>query len=571
MECFKIRVLFPAGDLLESLKSVSCRVFSERGWPDLQFPFDAVEADLEWTRDATVAPQGFRIETAATGGIRIAAADARGLFYGMGKFMRRSRRDEAAFVACPWRGTSVPRLSMRGIYFATHFHNFYQEAPVDKVTAYIADLALLGFNALNVWFDMHHYAGIGSPEAQAMLERLRMLLQTARRVGMSAGIGVLANEGYRTTPAALRATGTGRAHYGVEVCVASPEGKALVLKNIADELDAFQSTGLDFIWLWPYDQGGCACPACGPWGRNGMLRIGPEISRLFRARFPGGKVILSTWLFDYGHDQGEWEGLANAFSTPPDWVDYLLADSHDHFPRFPLERGIPGNLPLLNFPEISMYGMTPWGGFGANPLIRRMATLWGEIAHLADGGFPYSEGIFEDLNKVVCAAFYWTAQNDCQAALDEYFQFAFGASVPADCRRILEILESNHGPVWMTGAMVRKWGVPAGAVPVQGYSDGTVQQPRSHADAVLAAEALALCRRVDVTLPEWGRKAWRWRIIFLRATLDHALICNGNQPTEDCQAAFHELQDIYSAQSTEAIVAPPLRGIVRKEDSTNCE
>jgi hypothetical protein len=45
----------------------------------------------------------------------------------------------------------------------------------------------------------------------------------------------------------------------------------------------------------------------------------------------------------------------------------LLADAHEDFPRYPLDAGVPGNLPLLNFPEISMWGNWPWGGFGANP------------------------------------------------------------------------------------------------------------------------------------------------------------------------------------------------------------
>jgi hypothetical protein len=553
-----------------ALKRVTGRVMQARGWPMPLFQAGSGPAAVELALDATIAPQGYRLETGVDGRVRIVGGDERGLFYGMGKFLRRSSMVEGVFAPCAWRGVSVPRLSMRGIYFATHFHNYYQEAPIGAVQVYIEDLALQGINALNVWFDMHHFKGIADPAAQVMLARLKILLQTAREVGMSAGIGFLANEGYRTTPVALRATPTGSAHYGVEVCVATAEGEALVLQNLRDELEAFKEVGLDFIWLWPYDQGGCSCPACSPWGSNGMLKIGEKIARLFRGRFPGGKVVYSTWLFDHGGEQREWPGLAQAFSTKPDWVDYLLADSHDRFPRFPLEQGVPGGLPLLNFPEISMFGMLPWGGFGANPLLRRFAALWGEVAHVADGGFPYSEGIFEDINKAAYACFYWTAQNDCREAMEEYFRFEFGASDMAACHRILELLESNHGPCWWLPDMVRKWGVVRG-IPVEGYPEGTVRRLRSHADLTRAEEALALCRRVESSLPEWGRQGWRWRVVALRALLDRELLGNGDQPTPACQAAFLELQDLYAAAAAEETVGPPVLGARRLDGSTLCE
>lgn len=34
-------------------------------------------------------------------------------------------------------------------------------------------------------------------------------------------------------------------------------------------------------------------------------------------------------------------------------MNYILADAHEDFPRYPLDVGVPGRLPLLTFPEIS--------------------------------------------------------------------------------------------------------------------------------------------------------------------------------------------------------------------------
>ena len=80
------------------------------------------------------------------------------------------------------------------------------------------------------------------------------------------------------------------------------------------------------------------------------------------------KSIVSTWCYDTP-PAGEWAGLARFLETDKSWLDYIMADSHTDFPRFPLDQGVPGGLPLVNFPEISMYGRTPWGGYGANPLL----------------------------------------------------------------------------------------------------------------------------------------------------------------------------------------------------------
>ena len=117
-------------------------------------------------------------------------------------------------------------------------------------------------------------------------------------------------------------------------------------------------------------------------------------------------MILSTWTFDTP-PTGEWEGLAQALAEDRGWVDYLQADAHEDFPRFPLDRGVPGELPVLSFPEISMWGQSPWGGYGANPLPGRLQRLWNQTEAKLSGGTPYSEGIYEDINKAICSQFYW--------------------------------------------------------------------------------------------------------------------------------------------------------------------
>ncbi len=152
----------------------------------------------------SIGKEGYCIDD-TSGGIEIIAADDRGLVAGVGKFLHDAGFMPGELIPGDWRGVSVPVMPVRGIYFATHFHNWYHDAPIEKVERYIEELALWGYNILSVWFDMHHYSGINDPAAQEMLTRLHMMLETAKRIGMKTGLTTLANEAYADSPESLRA------------------------------------------------------------------------------------------------------------------------------------------------------------------------------------------------------------------------------------------------------------------------------------------------------------------------------------------------------------------------------
>jgi hypothetical protein len=61
-----------------------------------------------------------------------------------------------------------------------------------------------------------------------------------------------------------------------------------------------------------------------------------------------------------------------------------------------LDQGVPGGLPLLNFPDISMWAESR-EGYGAHPLPERLQRRWDGTKKKLSGGFPYSEGIYEAL------------------------------------------------------------------------------------------------------------------------------------------------------------------------------
>ena len=471
--------------------------------------------------DSSLPSDAFRIDEVKKA-VRIAGGTPRGLLYGVGKFLRTSHYD-GPFQPSPWRGTSAPQGSLRGMYFASHFHNWYHQASEPEIARYLEDLSLWGVNALMVVFPMINLQDWNDPQAEPAMAMVRQYAKSAHALGMQVVTG-LNNTMFIGAPADIRAgrlpdpTGR-RGNSGHPICPSNPKGHAYLMENSRLLFEKLSDVGLDIVCFWPYDEGGCSCEQCRPWGSNGYLKISRDMAELGRTCFPNLKTILSTWMFDTP-PEGEWQGLTDALATGGKWIDYILADSHEDFPRYPLDTGVPGNLPLINFPEISMWGNSPWGGVGAHPLPARFQRLWDQVKPVVSGGFPYSEGIYEDMNKAVVVQFYWNRDQSARTTLAEYIAFEFGAGVNDDVLAIVDGLEA---------AAVR-------AFKKQAPDTGEAQR------------IAKLAESVDERLPVWAKQNWRWEILRLRAILDRERFGGGGLQTPTAEAALARLIEIYHCQ-----------------------
>jgi hypothetical protein len=491
----------------------------------------AAELRIELRLDPAIGAGGFGIDGDPRGPIRITGADASGLMSGCGKLLRASRFDQGRFTPGAWRGPSVPACPVRGIYFATHFNNWYEAAPLPEVEEYLQDLALWGINAVDVAFPCWQYTGFDDPEAQRSIDRLNRLLQAAHATGIKVKLGTVPAGGFKSTPKEFLATPVPdplgrRGHFGVNLCPSNPDAHALLLRDFRRLMEKFAPTGLDYVGFWPYDEGGCGCERCWPWGARGYPSISRELSHIAHERFPGVKIVLSTWLYDTP-PAGEWTGLARFLSKDKGWVDYIQADSHEDFPRYPLDVGVPGGLPLLNFPEISMWGQDPWGGYGANPLPSRFQRLWNETERKLAGGFPYSEGIYEDMNKAICAQLYWSPDRPAAETVREYAAYEYSPDVVDLVARVVEILESNH---------------------------------LRNAIGPSANESLRLMDEARGKLTPHALAGWRWRILYLRSVIDAEMLkTNGKLEGPVLKSAFDELTTIYRAEHSHSMpIHPPV-------------
>jgi hypothetical protein len=506
------------------------------------------KADLTLDIRPGIGKEGFCIE--ATGGaVRLVGNDERGLIYAVGKYLRDPQ----------WRGTSVPEKPVRGIFFATHFHNIYNDGPVEFIQRYVEELALWGCNGLCVWFDMHHYTGMDDPAAKAMIARLRAVFQTASSCGISPWLTSLSNEAFASSPKELRADFSFGSNgyrsdigaYGVELCPNKPGGLEKILEYRGQVLAAFQDLDIGLVSMGPYDQGGCTCASCAPWGANGYLKTAEAVSRQVHEFFPKAKFVLNTWYFDK-HTDGEWEGLSRAFAVRPDWVDYLMADNAGSFPEYPLKHGVPGGLPAAGFPEISMMPMWPWGGFGANPRLNHWQNYWDGVRHLLAGGMAYSEGIYEDINKAIHLQHCWDSDRTSREIAREYAAYEFNPACADNAVRLMEDLEVSLDHSISQDAVISVlqnggWKACRNSLPVI-YHQPNVKNP---------AVAMTMAKKIDEQMSPGLRAAWRWRVLWLRAALDEELFTSKGRPTARSDAYFAELRRIYHADKAEWIVSAP--------------
>ena len=523
-----------AGDVLQAefnrLWGADARISSR---PDRASPRILLDVDT------AIPEQGFHILRADDGAAKVVGGDGRGVLYGCGKLLRMTRVVNGEVIWPESQPISAPAMPYRGMYLAVHAHNFYHNAPIKDVCRYIEQLALWGINTLSVYFHLFHFNGLEDPACQEFVARLKTMFATAREVGMATTLLVTANDGYLNTPEALRYVGDVPRNWGGEICPSNPEGLALIKSNFEEVFSQFED--VDNLILWGYDSGGCLCSECRPWGANGYYNVSREVARLFKKAHPKGKVIFSTWYFDYNLGvQGEWDELFRRLDSGKlDWADMLLADGafcNGYFPQQVMDR--PAPKPVISFLEISMKTGAPWGGFGSNPMPRHIQSEWDRQKAIVMGGNPYSEGIYEDVNKILWAQLTWAPDRSCRDILREYAASEFSAEHADRIVSALELMESvgRYEPLPECGGV-------------------RIQQ--TNAESV--DRVFKIISEVDAQLPPRVREGWRWRVVFLRALIDEEFKSSGGRPTEALARAFEELETMYWADERTIWFVRPYR------------
>lgn len=530
----------------------ACAVANRHAGNGVGFP-EAIPVRL--CRDGLLPGGAYRIER-GDAEIRVFGGDRIGLIHGAGRVLHRGRTVKSE--------TCVPAKEFRGIYFATHFYNYYQTAPVEKIVDYIEELALWGCNVIAMWFDMHHFTGLDDPAAQELLMRLKTYTAAARGIGMKVMLLMLANEYYAGAPKELLAEnstdGTGYftkmcGFYYTELCPAKAVSRKLLLSSHREVLEQFADVGLDYISFGPYDQGGCTCADCRPWGAKGYVDTALMLTEDAKKVFPAAGFILSTWRFD-GFTHGEWDAFLDRFDEVADVFDCVTADPAsgvipDRLFTETARRGVR----ILGFPEISMEGATPWGGFGAVATPKRLHRVFPIMGDRQSGGYAYSEGIFEDLNKITVLSYDMgnsTPEDDAR----DYFRTYFSEAAAEKAVELVECLETDH----------YRYRLNADGTENDYPSDEYVEVlPRFVLRCTDKVDRAAeLIRELEAILPERIRTSDRFRMLALRAEIDAELARTGGEMTARTEAAAEELERIFYADRADCCVSPITERAIRE-------
>jgi hypothetical protein len=437
---------------------------------------------------------------------------------------------------------------VRGMYFATHFHNFYHNAPLEEVFVTIDDLALRGANSLLVWFDMHHYTSMQDPAAVAHAARLRAILLHANEVGMGGALTMLSNEAFSTSPQHLRAEWEAQngyfarpdSHYHVEICPNREGGIEEILRQRREMLEAFRDLKIDYVVYWPYDQGGCTCEKCAPWGAKGFLKLLPHFQGLIREVMPQTRVIVSAWYFDR-FTTGEWEGFlpqtsGEAFADVPYLMSFFFRGEVPESVQ--AYASTPTAIPQISFPEISMYSCVPWGGYGASVLTDFLETTNQKTATLYRGGYPYSEGIFEDANKFIQLGLFTGEFAHAADALRRYVRFTFCCEDEA----LFEAIHRTETALARTRARTE---------------EGIRVTIADTSDVDFVWETM---EKYNASLPKSVTQSPAFRLFYLRALIDREIVRNDGYANRSAaaQAAMEEINRYYfaSEQTNPWVMAP---------------
>ena len=484
--------------------------------------------------DTSLSDERYVIESDNVG-CELRAADGLALFAALGRFLRLSRFDgKGGFLPFEGEIDFTPAKKLRGMYFATHFNNFYHSAPIEKVCEVVEDLALRGCNSLLVWFDMHHFKSMEDAGAQSLVKRLREILGYANKIGIGGSLTMISNEGFASSPAELRAEWQARngyhaepdSHYHVEICPSKEGGIEEILRARRAMLEYFADLKIDYVVYWPYDQGGCTCKDCAPWGANGFLKLLPHFKALIKEMMPKTEVIVSAWYFDR-FTSGEWEGFTDRLGDEmfAD-VPYILSFfANGELPPVLKENGMPEGVKFIEFPEISMWSCSPWGGYGASHLAEFLERNHGTGKSIYSGAYPYSEGIFEDANKFIELALYSGEHENAFDALRDYVRFEFCT----DDEELYEALRLTER------SLSRKRSRPGDYIKVTMNDTSEVEH------------ILEVFEKYNSILPENITSSRNFRLFYLRALIDSEIARNDGFSirSELCQKAMQEIDEIY--------------------------
>ncbi len=411
-------------------------------------------------------PEGFRIVLEKADGtdvLWLIGADARGVVFSIGRFLRTAllSKKRISFDKNDEIATS-PKYPLRGHQLGyRNTANSWDAWTIEQYEKYIRELALFGTNSIeNIPFQD------GKPGPLMKIPRAQMNI-------------ALSNICH---------------NYGLDYWVWTP---ATVDLSDSEKFEAEVKIHAEFYKECPYLDG-VFFPGGDP-GDNDPKYVMPFLKR------------ISVELKKYHPNAGLWISLQGFSDRQIDYFyEYLNKHNPDWLTGIVTGPGSPGiaetrfRLPAKYkhrlYPDITHtvrcdFSVRNWdqafalteGREVSNPQPYYYAKIHNQYAPFTDGFISYSDGVHDDVNKIIWSELAWDPHKDVSKILEEYCRFFFGSSVAKNTANGILALERNwDGPIEENG------GIEA---------------------------TFSYWRNLETQRPEL-RNNWRWQLLMLRNYYD---------------------------------------------------
>ncbi|MCC6727824.1 MAG: hypothetical protein IT208_00630 [Chthonomonadales bacterium] len=369
--------------------------------------------------------------------------DQRGCMFAAGRLLREIRWSRGRLRLPLLRIATAPARPVRGHQIGWRAKsNTYDRWGLAHFEQYVRDLVVWGTNAIElIPNDGDTDAGRGERMTIAMAD-------VAASYGMCVWLWYPLDD---RVPSGV--TGDGL-EPGRPPCPSRADGRRAILASRRRLFGRMRH--LDAVFIPGGDPAGCPCPLCRPWVST-LLPLAADIARELRATHPNAGL----WLSNQGFTAPDNAILYRALKARPTWLAGLVHGPWAEQSIAQMRRETPESYPVREYPDIThcvrcQYPVPAWDPafgqtLGREPPIYRPT----EDAHIARlnqartcGAISYSDGVNDDLSKVVWSAMLWDPRTPVREVLAGYCRYhLWPADTMAAVDGILGLERDWHGPL----------------------------------------------------------------------------------------------------------------------------
>jgi hypothetical protein len=370
--------------------------------------------------------EGFHL-TVAPAGIEIHGNDERGTLFGVGRLLREMKFSKGkAELPARLDITSSPKFPLRGHQIGYRPKvNTYDAWTPDVFEQYVRDLAVFGTNAIEL---IPPRSDDRDQSPHFLLPKIEMMAQMSRII----------------------------AEYGLQVWIwypamdkdyTDPKTVEFALKEWGDVFRKLPHIDAVFV---PGGDPGSTPP-------KPLMDLLEKESKVLRQVHPKAQM----WVSPQGFDAGQFTEFIDLVKQQPAWLDGLVFGPWTRIPVSELRAAIPAKYPIRLYPDITHsflceYPVPDWdtayaateGRESINPRPVDNAKIFRLTSPGTVGFLSYSEGVNDDLNKILWSSLAWNPQADVSAVVREYARYFISADFEDQFAKGLFALEQDwRGPL----------------------------------------------------------------------------------------------------------------------------